>query len=468
MGAGAVSWDEVYRASNCGSQTGGGSSSLGSMCQRAHEQFKRDEGSSCIVNVGPSPVATAEGADQLVAHMASVAGCAQRCCSGAETKDACVQELSPDVGAAYDSLKSDTKSGAKNGGTKSTATQNGASTSKLSIVSAGVGGACISRKTTCALLYAKAIDLIKCKGTECDSQKGKLQKKHDACQAMSVGDIESQLTALNGATEQSNKTVDDTSSNGDGGGGGGGGGSGDGSASGSGGGDMQSMMPQLMQMAQQLMQPKPAAEITPPDCSNPATAGCMKTQSAANSWNPEKGDVGNKDASPSKGDFNVPDAPQASGYPDVPTGNGDTQSASSSGIPNGGGGMPGGGAGAAASLGGATGGGAGGAAGQGKDIDKGFRNGGGGGAGLAATNAGLSTATGGAGGGFNYNKDGGNDLNGFALASYLPGGKNAARATAGINSPKSQINDKQVNIWNRISIHFQARCSQGLLRDCIP
>jgi hypothetical protein len=55
------------------------------------------------------------------------------------------------------------------------------------------------------------------------------------------------------------------------------------------------------------------------------------------------------------------------------------------------------------------------------------------------------------------------------LSRFLPKlNSNVLRGLAGGNAQVVQINSKDVNIWNRISDRIKSRCSQGLLRDCIP
>ena len=75
-------------------------------------------------------------------------------------------------------------------------------------------------------------------------------------------------------------------------------------------------------------------------------------------------------------------------------------------------------------------------------------------------------------GGYNYGGGVGSD-SGLNLGDFLPGGKQdpSKRALAGqtaTGNSNFQIQAKDVNIWNRISERIKSRCSQGLLRDCIP
>jgi hypothetical protein len=59
---------------------------------------------------------------------------------------------------------------------------------------------------------------------------------------------------------------------------------------------------------------------------------------------------------------------------------------------------------------------------------------------------------------------------GMRLSDFLPGGmRDPSRAVASLGAARNaEIQDKSVNIWNRISSHMQSRCAQGLLRDCNP
>ena len=70
------------------------------------------------------------------------------------------------------------------------------------------------------------------------------------------------------------------------------------------------------------------------------------------------------------------------------------------------------------------------------------------------------------GSGYNY---GGMQADGLDLREFLPGGsKDPTRKVAGGSATNFQIQSRDVNIWARISERIKSRCSQGLLRDCIP
>ncbi len=93
-----------------------------------------------------------------------------------------------------------------------------------------------------------------------------------------------------------------------------------------------------------------------------------------------------------------------------------------------------------------------------------------GGGNLGSMNAAMKLQNGdGGGGGYNPSSNN-NPYDDMNLSDYLPGGKNYAgdRKLAGGNATNFQIQSKEVNIFNRISERIRARCSQGLLRDCIP
>lgn len=131
-------------------------------------------------------------------------------------------------------------------------------------------------------------------------------------------------------------------------------------------------------------------------------------------------------------------------------------------VPNGGGSMPGGG-----------GGGGGGAmpggpraqsAGANTDVMHGFQGGGG----YSAMNAAMTMTPTSTGGFRGYGS--GSDSQGVDLSQFLPNGaKDPNKKLAGLRDPKvTDIQGKDVNMFNRVSERIQSRCAQGLLRDCIP
>ncbi len=229
------------------------------------------------------------------------------------------------------------------------------------------------------------------------------------------------------------------------------------------------LMNQQNQPQQQPQSMNPS--LDPVDCSvNPNLAGCPKQLAAgSDSWNAKTAAVDGASASDSSGGFNPAD--DSSMTPASADGSGEPKAAGTpptvGSVPNGGGGMPGGGGGAPASLGG--GGGGGGAAGKSNtDVLQGF---GGGGGGMGAMAANMNMKNGESGGGYSYGQGGyGQEEPGLDLSQFLPGGKqDPTRKIAGIaESVNFQIQSKDVNIWSRISERIKARCSQGLLRDCIP
>jgi hypothetical protein len=90
---------------------------------------------------------------------------------------------------------------------------------------------------------------------------------------------------------------------------------------------------------------------------------------------------------------------------------------------------------------------------------------------MGAMAANMNMKNGESGGGYSYGQGGyGQEEPGLDLSQFLPGGKqDPTRKIAGIaESVNFQIQSKDVNIWSRISERIKARCSQGLLRDCIP
>lgn len=306
--------------------------------------------------------------------------------------------------------------------------------------------------------------------------------------------LEKECKGKTGA-DPKNTTTANKNGGGSGSGGGGGGdstGGGSGakpqSTGGGGMGALASMLPALMsalgQQQQPQQQPQQMAQQNPyqpqldkVDCSvNPALAGCpLPGQATPESWNKGVASAAEpKDAPTSSGDFNVADTnDMKTASADTPAGEGiQSEPMKVAGVPNGGGGMPGGaGGGGAASLGGG-----GAAAGGGyapastkTDILNGERSGGG----YAQMAAGMGMKNGEGGGGYTYGGGGyghGADDN-IDLSQFLPGGKRdptAPRNVAGVAGANYQIQSKEVNIWNRISDRIRTRCSQGLLRDCIP
>lgn len=88
--------------------------------------------------------------------------------------------------------------------------------------------------------------------------------------------------------------------------------------------------------------------------------------------------------------------------------------------------------------------------------------------GYSQTNAGMNMAPSSSGGFGGYGQA--VEPQGVELSQFLPGGaKDPTRMPAGLAvNIRGQVNGAQVDIWNRISDRVRARCSQGLLRDCIP
>lgn len=210
------------------------------------------------------------------------------------------------------------------------------------------------------------------------------------------------------------------------------------------------------------------------DCSvNPNLAGCyqMAAASTNDSWN-TKGSTADMAAASSMGAGNfaidVPsDMDPASA--DAPPGGEPSAPPTVGGVPNNGGGVPGGSGGGPATLGpgGAV---PGGSAPSGSKTD--VLHGVGSSGGMGAMAANMNMKNGESGGGYTYGQGQfSQEEEGLDLSQFLPGGKqDPFRKLAGASSnPASfQIQSKDVNIWARISARIKARCSQGLLRDCIP
>ncbi len=196
----------------------------------------------------------------------------------------------------------------------------------------------------------------------------------------------------------------------------------------------------------------------------------MYSASKSDSWNQQSGTAeARRDPENSSG-FNLPDGndtyrPASTGA-DTSLAKGQPPSVNS--VPNGGGGIPGGGGGGAASLGGGGGGGGGAQLGSKADVLHGLSGGAGGS--YSATNAAMNMKSG-ESGGYTYGGGPNFDDTQMNLADFLPGGKQdpTKRNIAGVAGGSNfQIQAKDVNIWHRISERIRARCSQGLLRDCVP
>lgn len=165
--------------------------------------------------------------------------------------------------------------------------------------------------------------------------------------------------------------------------------------------------------------------------------------------------------------FNAGSMADGSGaYPIAPMGDPSKSMASAGGgIPNASSPMQGGQQGGPATLGNTASANAGGAASNKADI---LSRDASGSSGYSQTVAGMNTATG-SGGGYSAGVKV-DELKGFRLADYLPGGlATEARGLASASIAQvANIQSKDVNIWTRISSHIKSRCNQGLLRDCIP
>ncbi|MGE4132720.1 MAG: hypothetical protein AB7F86_13840 [Bdellovibrionales bacterium] len=214
---------------------------------------------------------------------------------------------------------------------------------------------------------------------------------------------------------------------------------------------------------------------TPKDCQSlPTLAGCplpgeKKTEETAKKEDPESGYGAESTGAPTGENFNVASTPVGNpGY----NGNGEDVKPAPpptvTPIQNGGGGIPGQEGGAPASVGNPNQAGYTGPSKSQADVLHGTTSGGGG---YSALNASLSGLTnGGGGGGFSGYGTASTGHEGMDLKQFLPGGaQDPNRKVAGaINPSAMQIQPQSVNIWNRISERIRSRCSQGLLRDCIP
>lgn len=261
-----------------------------------------------------------------------------------------------------------------------------------------------------------------------------------------------------------------------GGGGGPGGGGDPGGGAGEGGGsgfDPSSILGALSQM---MNQPKEEKEpFQSQTCEeNPNLAGCdiCKTNPslpqclAKENWEKlGKSTTSGEEDSPSESSFNVGGSGSDFGAQGVnPSDRQPSPPVTVTPVANGGGGFVGGGGGGAQM--GAQGGGGGGVAGRSNtDIMRGERGGGGGG--MAALNSGMQLQSGSGGGFGGYGKGAAGQQ--MDLSQFLPGGaKDPTRRIAGQNAESVQINSREVNIWNRISERFRARCVAGRLKDCVP
>ncbi len=240
-----------------------------------------------------------------------------------------------------------------------------------------------------------------------------------------------------------------------------------------GGNPMADLAKMLQGMAQQKQDEQPK-QPPPIDCSNPAIVGgnCppQQTQPVSDSFNKKAAEAEMRDPESTDGANNFNVASDAAGDTNY-AGNGEKKFGTPATVSpvggGGGGGIPGQGGAQPASLGAAN---AGYAAGNKNIAD--VIHGLGGGGGYAATNAAMQMQNGGASGGYTYGQGGNDQMRGMDLRQFLPGGKNdptrKLAGGAGLQGTGTQIQSQSVNIWNRISERFKSRCSQGLLRDCIP
>jgi hypothetical protein len=346
-----------------------------------------------------------------------------------------------------------------NGGINGSHSTNSTLLGAQAAVASSAAGACFARKELCRTTYnswAKDIESANC-GKACADQAARLRGEAQRCDGLSVdkmkGEVE-RLLADKGTSDQGdNNSQSDTNL-----------GPVDETAEGGAGSGLnpQALMGMLSGLLQQQQQQPEESEDPIMDCSNEAIAGCQP-QAAKNSWNSDTSGANMQTSNDSTGGFNVAPGgvdglnPQAV----LPPGGSGQAQATSAGVPNGGTPMPGGGA--AASLGGVgPGGQVPGGSGRSTDIMHGERSGG-----FAQTNAAMTMTPGGSGGFSGYGHGDSYDAN-VDLAQFLP--KDPARVLAGgqMRAAAPQINTSSVNIWNRISEHIKARCTQGLLRDCVP
>jgi hypothetical protein len=262
-------------------------------------------------------------------------------------------------------------------------------------------------------------------------------------------------TAQEGSDQLKESSVDDTTASG---------------APGGGGGLDPGMVGALMNgLSAGLNTQKPELDTTTMqqqgmDCdSNPNIAGCVKEDPGRFNTGFENSTM---NSSSPQGGFNPTDV-----RPDLTADDASAQSpitptaATNPGIPNnGGGGIPN-------SQAAAGGGGAPAASGGGSNAPTGradILHGVGSVNGYSQTNAGMNMAPSSSGGFGGYGRA--EEPQGVELAQFLPGGaKDPSRMPAGLAvNVRGQVNGAQVDIWNRISDRVRARCSQGLLRDCIP
>lgn len=246
-----------------------------------------------------------------------------------------------------------------------------------------------------------------------------------------------------------------------------------GNQAGQGGGQnpLSSLMQALQSAMGQKSQQQPQQLAT--DCeTNPSLSYCTKKdENASDSWNKSSADSGFETASASDGtgNFNVGsnDGATNSAYSGNPTSDQKLPpAAGGAGVPNGGGGIPGG-AGGGANAAAAGNPGASGTYGPQKkltDIMNGTMGGG-----YSQVNQGMKMESGSSGGFGGYGSGRNGDIRpGMDLRQFLPGGKNDPTRKIAGGAATFQIQPQTVNIWNRISERFRARCTQGLLKDCGP
>jgi hypothetical protein len=376
---------------------------------------------------------------------------ARACCQGQATD--CVQYFDDNSKKQYAALGASGSSDGMNDAQKVTASNN----KNLQKQTAMLAGFCEGYREVC-VNDADAANSACENSATCQSHTDAthtFQTSRSSCGHMSSDAIVAQSNAYgNGSADAQNGANQTTAGAGDG--------SASGGGSGLGGMNPMSLLPALMQMMGQ-QQPQGDQGTATADCSaGSAVYGCP-TAGKPTSWNTQSTGSASPTQSSSSGGFNLADTGAVRGA-DMGAMSANQGSPITTAGVNGNGGAFNMGAGGA--PGGTPSAGQVGAglqpASKKVELTEGSRSG------YSQTAAGMNLQSGGASGGYNYasNDSGG----GMRLGDFLPGGmRDPSRAMASLGAARNaEIQDKSVNIWNRISSHMQSRCAQGLLRDCNP
>ncbi len=382
---------------------------------------------------------------------------ANGCC---EAKDMDRCNLPP--GDAHDAKKS-LSSDSQNGDSLKRVAEIGLSRSSLKTVFIfGVVGECLGRKDACLFQIDEMKKVVsKLKSADAAEANRQIADYEKACTRYSEQDLRSNLQAAIRDTEKAADALRKTSSS-------------DSTPRSSHpmsfsdiaaiAGMGSNLLNQYLAQDQQPFNPNPTdAGLPAADCSNPAMVGgsCPAQPLAPTSPPIPFAKVamdGDGPGGAAKGAFNPAENADNAGAAKAVVAAAPSGAPTIASVPGGGGFSGGGGGGQGASLAAVA---PPAAAPPAKSFNLGNESGGGGYSQQAALNPGEGFS--GYGGGREPASESGLDW-----SQFLPGHSKDPRKLAGLAHAESGINSKDVNIWTMISEHIRARCSQGLLRDCIP